>query len=270
MRSSVSGAAPSPWRSKEPQPGPARSALEALLTVLLAPACAVCDARLGEPTRGPVCTRCWHAIPYLTPPLCDRCGDPLPSPRPPSPAAEWCAGCRTRRSAITRARAVGPYDGTLREIVHLLKYHRRHTLAVRLGIAMRQCGRAVLADADCVIPVPLHARRRRARGFNQAAELAAQLDLPVIHALRRTVATRPQVELPAAERHRNVAGAFAPALNRGWRRTWPRLRGARVVLVDDVVTTGATVEACARVLRGLAVDDVRVLTLAKVANPRST
>lgn len=135
---------------------------------------------------------------------------------------------------------------------------------------MRERGSAVLTDADCVIPVPLHPGRRRARGFNQAAELAAQLELPVVHALRRTVATRPQAELPASVRHRNVAGAFAPVRDLRWRRADARLRGARVVVVDDVVTTGATVEACARVLRELAVEDVRVLTLARVAHLRST
>ena len=154
-------------------------------------------------------------------------------------------------------------------MVHLLKYERRHTLAVRLGDLMRQYGTAVLADADYVVPVPLHARRRRARGFNQAAELAAQLDLPVVHALRRTVATRPQTALPAAHRRRNVAGVFAPARAIGWRPAASRIRGARVVVVDDVVTTGATVESCARVLRQLGAREVRVLTLARVARPRS-
>jgi ComF family protein len=135
---------------------------------------------------------------------------------------------------------------------------------------MRQHGAAVLRDADCVVPVPLHPRRRRARGFNQATELAAQLGLPVVDALRRTVATRPQMELPASRRHRNVRGVFAPARGPAWRPIASRIRGARVVVVDDVVTTGATVEACARVLRRLGARDVRVLTLARVARSRST
>jgi ComF family protein len=134
---------------------------------------------------------------------------------------------------------------------------------------MRQAGTAVLYDADCVVPVPLHARRRRLRGFNQAAELAAQLKRPVVHALRRIVATRPQAELPAASRYRNVAKAFAPARAIGWRPAVSQIRGARVVIVDDVVTTGATVEACAGVLRSLAAREVRVLTLARVGRSRS-
>ena len=182
---------------------------------------------------------------------------------------EACPHCWNLHSAITRSRAVGPYEGPLRQIIHLLKYDRRHTLAVTLGALMRQAGTTVLSDADCVIPVPLHARRRRLRGFNQAAELAAQLERPVVHALRRIVATRPQAELPAASRYRNVAKAFAPARAIGWRSAVSQIRGARVVIVDDVVTTGATVEACARVLRSLAAREVRVLTLARVGRSRS-
>ena len=135
----------------------------------------------------------------------------------------------------------------------------------------------MLADADCVIPVPLHPRRRRARGFNQAAELAAYLGPPVVHALRRTVATPPQTGLPAAQRHRNVRGVFVPARPRPWWMGWERrgarsvaaVQGACVVLVDDVATTGATLEACARVLRGCGVREVRALTLARVVRRES-
>ena len=244
--------------------------LDALLTGLLAPACAVCASVLSEPTRGPICTDCWHRVQKLTPPLCDRCGDPLPSWRVLCVARPRCPRCRRTRSAISRSRAVGPYEGPLRQSVHLLKYDRRHTLAVRLGQLMRLHGAAVLNDADCVVPVPLHPRRRRARSFNQAAELAAQLGLPVVDALRRTIATRPQTQLPASRRHRNVRGVFAPVRGPAWRPIASRIRGARVVVVDDVVTTGATVEACARVLRQLGARDVRVLTLARVARSRST
>ena len=150
-------------------------------------------------------------------PVCDRCGDPRPSWRMISQQCARCPRCRRRPSALDRGRAVGPYESTLRRLVHLFKYDRRHTLAAPLGALMRQHGADLLADADCVVPVPLHPRRRRARGFNQAAELAVHLGPPVVQALRRTIATTPQTGLPAAQRHGNVRGVFAPArTRRGW------------------------------------------------------
>jgi predicted amidophosphoribosyltransferase len=137
---------------------------------------------------------------------------------------------------------------------------------------MREAGRDVLAGAGAAVPVPLHWFRRRQRGFNQAALLAAGLGLPVCHALRRSRRTRAQAGLPAGERHVNVSGAFSLA----WRCRWPRLRrlaggaprrldGLVVVLVDDVSTTGATRDACARVLLDAGVREVRLLTVARVA-----
>ena len=242
-----------------------KSALDSLLAILLAPVCPLCQRLLDRPTLGLVCPACWDALPRLTPPVCDRCGDPLPSWRVISQHCVRCPRCRRNPSALDRGRAVGPYENTLRRLVHLFKYDRRHTLAAPLGILMRRHGTELLANADCVVPVPLHPRRRRARGFNQAAELAAHLGPPVVHALRRTVATPPQTSLPAAQRHRNVRGVFAPTRAAPW---WgaagQALQGACVVLVDDVATTGATLEACARVLRGCGVGEVRALTLARV------
>ena len=159
---------------------------------------------------------------------------------------------------------MGPYEGALRRLVHVLKYEQRHSLAPPLGRLMRESASEVLAAADCAVAVPLHARRQRERGFNQAAELAAQLGLPVVDALRRTRATAPQTELPAGQRRRNVRGAFAPARRIGFRPEGADVGGASVLLVDDVTTTGATLEACARVLRRAGAREVRALTLARV------
>jgi ComF family protein len=242
--------------------------LDALLAVLLAPTCPLCRTLLDRPTRGLICPACWNAVPRLTPPVCDRCSAPLPSWRVISTGCARCPRCRRTPSALDRGRAVGPYENTLRQIVHLFKYQRRHTLAAPLGALMRRCGADLLADADCVIPVPIHPHRRRARGFNQAAELAAHLGPPVVHALRRVVATPPQTGLPAARRHGNVRGVFVSARPRWtgcgrWGTRGVAVQGARVVLVDDVATTGATIEACARVLRGCGVREVRALTLAR-------
>jgi ComF family protein len=122
---------------------------------------------------------------------------------------------------------------------------------------MRERGGELLDDANCVVPVPLHPVRLRQRGFNQAADLALHLGLPVVHALRRVRRTQSQTALPAAQRHRNVRDAFAVTDAAG------QLTDAIVVLVDDVSTTGATLEACARPLRQAGAREVRALTAAR-------
>ncbi len=234
---------------------------DALVSVALAPACAACGELLDCPTRGPVCDRCWNAILLLTPPLCDACGDPLPAWRVVSLPQARCPRCRRTARAVDRARAIGTYDGALRAIVHALKYDGRRSLAGRLAALMRAQGGTLLAEVACAVPVPLHRARQRERGFNQAADLAGHLGVPVVPALRRVRATATQTALPAAQRHRNVRGAFA-ATRRG-----RRLAGAIVVLVDDVCTTGATLEACAVVLKAAGVREVRALTAARVVAP---
>jgi len=158
---------------------------------------------------------------------------------------------------------VGPYEGTLRTILHAFKYEGRRTLAGPLGRMLREAGGDLLDGASCAVPVPLHAWRRIERGFNQSADLAHTLDLPVVHALWRTRRTPPQTSLSRAGRRRNVRGAFAvsPLLRR--RTVDLRLTGQVVVLVDDVRTTGATLEACARTLRRAGAAGVRALTVAR-------
>lgn len=153
----------------------------------------------------------------------------------------------------------------MRDIIHALKYAGRRSLARPLAAHMRTRGSDVLTDVDCLVPVPLHWRREHQRGFNQAREIARHLGPPVIGALVRRRATRPQVELAADLRKTNVADAFAA------RRAWfggPDLQGKKVLLVDDVSTTGATLEACAAVLRDAGAADVRALTAARVVTRR--
>ena len=174
-----------------------------------------------------------------------------------------CARCRRIRPSVDRARAIGAYDEALRAIIHALKYDGRRSLARKLAALMRSRGAEVLNGASCVVPVPLHPSRRRERGFNQAADLARHLGMPVRLALRRVRATATQAGLPAARRHKNVRLAFAIT------RAARGLDGAIVVLVDDVSTTGATLEACARALKQTGVAEVRALTAARVvASPR--
>jgi ComF family protein len=231
---------------------------DALIAVLLAPACAACGRPHDTPTRGAICDPCRAAIVPFSPPFCRSCGDPLPSWRTLSLAACRCARCRRRSPVVTCARAIGPYDGALRSIVHALKYDGRRSAARVLGELMRAHGSEVLAGADVVVPVPLHRRRRWQRGFNQAADLARWLGLPVAHALCRIRDTPSQTDLPAARRHANVRAAFAPARRAG-------VRGRCAVLVDDVSTTGATLDACARALLAAGAREVRAITAARVA-----
>ena len=160
--------------------------------------------------------------------------------------------------AVDWSCAVDRYEGCMKEIIHALKYEGRRTIAPRLGALMRECGAALLRDADVVVPVPLHQRREFQRGFNQADDLARQLGLPAVPLLKRVVFTRSQIELPADERHENVKDAF------GFRPSALSQIPRIVVVVDDVSTTGATLEACARVLKAAGVKEVRALTAARV------
>lgn len=211
-----------------------RPLVGSLLSALFAPPCAVCECVLDQPLDGAVCERCWGMIVA-------------------SPATLQSSGL------ITAAGAIGEYDGMLREIIHALKYHGRRSTASRLAALMAERGAPILDGADAVVPVPLHSRRERERGFNQASDLARGLGLPVLHVLRRSHSTRPQVELPAAERHRNVKDAFDVIGQSD-------LAGKILVLVDDVTTTGATLEACARVLKAAGAAEIRALTAARVAS----
>jgi ComF family protein len=149
----------------------------------------------------------------------------------------------------------------------VLKYDKRRSVAPRLATLMKASGQDVLCGADAAIPVPLHWTRQWRRGFNQAALLAAHLGIAVWPALSRVRSTGSQVALAASARRLNVRNAFALARRR-WPRTLPwqaRLEGRVVVLVDDVSTTAATLEACAKVLREAGVREVRALTAARVA-----
>ena len=214
------------------------SVTNGVLSVLLAPTCAACNAILETPLDGCVCRNCWEAIP----PVADA--------------------ALAEDSPLSGLIAVGSYDGTLRDIIHALKYQARRSIAGRLAILMRMRASHVLPDADCVVPVPLHWRRAYSRGFNQALEIGRELGPPVLDALVRIRSTAPQVELSAEERQTNVKGAFA-VRRASPLRAAPPLQGRRIVLIDDVATTGATLEACARVLKAAGAPVVWGLTAAR-------
>jgi ComF family protein len=188
----------------------------------------------------------------------------LPSWRVLDPSRAMCPACRRRPpSAVEVARSAGEYDDALRHIIHAFKYDARRSLASPLGELLREAGGDLFKEASCVVPVPLHPWRRLYRGFNQAADLAAALPLPVVHALWRRRMTAPQTGLSAGGRRRNVRGAFrlSPLLQRRVMQTM--IANRIVVLVDDVRTTGATLDACAHVLKDAGAKEVRALTVAR-------
>lgn len=221
-----------------------RAIVDQLLSSLFEPPCAACKQRLSSPLDGAVCGSCWTAL-RLTPHL----HHVSQGSSSPSLISSWCA--------------VDHYEGRMKEIVHALKYERRRSIAAPLGGLMRLAGAPVLRDADVVVPVPLHRRREYQRGFNQAEDLAQHLGVPVIRMLKRSRHTHSQIELPKAQREQNVRGAFELA------EAWGlRPEACVVVLVDDVSTTGSTLEACAKVLRAAGVKDVRAVTAARVVSVR--
>ena len=235
----------------------AKASADLVLTTLFEPPCAACRATLARPLDGAVCEVCWSSLGGAA-------------------AMEFRFDAS---HAIGWAVAVDDYDGRMKDVIHALKYDRRRTISPRLGVLMRDRGAALLRDADCVVPVPLHPRREYARGFNQAHDLAIHLGPPVVPLLKRVVFTKPQIDLPRDERKANVKDAFAwcpahgscPSTLLGPALTSSKGRIAVpgvVVVVDDVATTGATLENCAAVLKRSGVKEVRALTAARVVNAR--
>lgn len=216
-----------------------RRAGPALLDALYPPRCVAC----GDDEAW-LCAACLRRSPVLEPPWCLACGKPG--------ARDRCDACRARPLALDRLRAACSFDGPIQTAVHAFKYQSLTVLAPVLGALMAAAWRRHGSPVDVVVPVPLHPSRERARGYNQAAILARQvgtsLGLPVEpRTLRRARATREQVRLTEQQRWANVWGAFAA---RTGRRGEPdgAIIGRRVLLVDDVCTTGATLDACARAL----------------------
>jgi len=236
----------------------------AALDLVFPAVCPLCKAPLAAGRHDPLCGACWEAMPRIRPPWCDRCGSPtgrltLP-PSPPEPSAV-CGSCRADPPAWDWARAGTEYEGAVRDAIHAFKFEGKRALARPLAaLVLEHVGRELDADLGALVPVPLAPDRERARGFNQAAlvaeRLAAALRVPVRPRwLARVRATATQSDLGAAERRANVRGAFVAA---------PAVAGRHVIVVDDVLTTGATTAECALALRAAGAIRVGVLTVARV------
>jgi ComF family protein len=238
--------------------------LQGVLDLLYPPRCEAC----GQLRREPLCPECRAQLVPVAPPVCTVCGDGLD---PSAASGPLCQQCRPpRRRAFTLARSVFYHQGPLVQAIWRFKYQCRLVLANPLaallaaGLARLPSSEVEAAGMDVLCPVPLHPSRERERGFNQSAllaeGLAAALGKPVRQLLTRTRATLPQVDLPVQSRSANVRDAFEPRLTEV-------IQDQRVLLIDDLYTTGATLGECARALRRAGAGEVRVLTLARAVPP---
>lgn len=230
----------------------------ALLNVMLPPLCLSCDTPVE--THGGICAACWQNIRFISPPYCPICGvpyelaahDELP-----------CAACLTNRPNYRVARAAVVYDQGSRDIILGFKHADQTHLAATLARMMAQAGQDILTSCDLLAPVPLHRWRLFRRKYNQAALLTQALGqsqhIPVVpDLLLRRRATAPQGHMNATARARNVRDAFC--LNPRYQAS---LSGKKIGLIDDVMTTGATVKSCIHVLSKAGAAEVVVLTFAR-------
>jgi ComF family protein len=234
------------------------------LDIALPTLCVACR----DPVDGEgVCSTCWAKMSFIAPPFCPRLGIPFVyDPGPDMLSMEAIAN----PPAYARARAAVRYDDVARTLVHALKYQDRTDLAPAMGRWMARAGQELLDNADVLVPVPLHWRRGWSRRYNQSGALARIIERQsgvtvAAEALRRIRRTEQQIGLSRPQRASNVQGAFKVAPDRQH-----LIAGRRVVLIDDVLTSGATVDACARALLRAKAKAVDVLVFARVVDGHRT
>ena len=237
-------------------------ALSWLANFVLPPQCPGCGA--GIEAVGALCGSCWSRVDFIAEPFCDQLGIPFPHE-----AGEGALSAQAiaMPPPYARARAVARYDDMARQLVHKLKYKDRLDVAPLMGSWMLRAGRELVEESDFIAPVPLYRSRLWRRRFNQSGLLAARISALsglclAEDMLTRTRPTRSQVGLSTDERRRNVAGAFA--IGGKWASP---VNGKTVLLVDDVITTGATVEACTKALLRAGAARVNILAFARVIDP---
>ncbi|WP_230530092.1 ComF family protein [Microvirga roseola] len=229
------------------------------LGIVYPPSCIACQAATGEPHG--LCAACWSGIRFIERPFCERLGTPLAYD---TGAPLLSPQAIAEQPVFGRARAVAEYDGTASLLVHRLKYADRLELARAMGTMMTRAGTELLREADVIVPVPLHRWRLWRRRFNQAMALSQVVSLesgipcdPFL--LARVKSTRRQVGLTKAQRQENLQGAFRVPQD-----AKARLAGRRVLLIDDVLTTGSTANAASRALLRGGAASVDVLAFARV------
>ncbi|MEQ1789587.1 MAG: ComF family protein [Rickettsiales bacterium] len=231
---------------------------ERILNLLFPPQCLNCDVRV--PTHGTLCLPCWQQIGFISDPMCECCG--LPFDYDIGEHA-LCASCLQTRPAYGRARAAFRYDEHSRKLITRFKYADQTQLAKIYGTWLAKAGGEIIAQTDIIIPVPLHYWRFVHRRFNQSALLAQVVSrktglkyLP--NGIKRTRHTTPQTGLTRKQREKNVKGAFIIPP-----RYAEKIKGRNILLIDDVITTGSTIEQCTKILLKAGAAQVNVLTLAR-------
>ncbi|MGO9173955.1 MAG: ComF family protein [Rhodomicrobium sp.] len=240
----------------------AASSLRYSADLILPAVCVSCAALITR--HNLLCPKCWSSLHLIAPPLCNRLGIPLPGYEGEGPHISVQA--MANPPVFSRARAAALYSGIMRRLIVRFKFEDKHEPLPLFVKLMREAGRELLADADLLVPVPLHRLRLLQRRFNQSALLAKGLSratgVPVaVMALQRTRRTAAQVGLSQEARQENVAQAFT--MSRGGRKA---VQGKNIVLIDDVITTGATANACASVLLDAGAARVDLLAIALVAH----
>ncbi len=231
-----------------------------LLDLLLPRRCAGCRSTWLSSHEGSWCGDCLERLPRIASPLCPRCG--IPYPDSPTSPDHLCGNCLLTASPIDRARAAAFYAGVIRDRIHQLKFGGRLEWVPPLADLLAETAvREGMASADMLVPVPLHVKRLQERGFNQSGLLAGALGRRIgipcrYDALARGNRTRQQTRLSREERLRNLKGAFLVLKPEA-------VRGRRILLIDDVYTTGTTLTECARTLKAGGAAEVHALTVAR-------
>jgi len=239
--------------------GIVQSSLNAALAFIYPEVCQICESERSTATEGFVCARCWRTVRFVRPPFCDRCGLPFEGD---ITTKFVCSNCNDVKLYFRCARSATVSEGATREAIHRYKYQRALWFEPFLAdLLIREAAPELKKEKwDWLVPIPLFPAKQREREFNQAERLAQRLSvatgIPVnTRLIRRVQPTRTQTQLNRAERSANMRSAFAACDD--------ELDGERIILIDDVLTTGSTTNACARVLRKMGAGDVMVWTVAR-------
>ncbi len=238
-----------------------RPFFQALLDSILPPLCHICHDHIPDADTLHICPTCREHLPLVASPLCPVCGIPFVG----AGSDHCCGACLTHPPGFDTARAHFLYEGPIRDMIHAFKYNQKTYLRKPLALLIVEGMSEFIAGQNphFIVPVPLHRSRLRQRGFNQAVLLGKVLShrcsLPMLpHVLTRTRPTEPQIDLPAAVRRLNVKGAFTV--------TRPDcVAGNRILLLDDIMTTGSTMNECAKELKKAGADVVTAVTIARTA-----